>query len=150
MYKYIFLRNIVVLYPFVALKNQISQSKEEQVTHSRNKSNTQRETSFIYIYIGLDMTCNVIVWFNYGLVFAFLFLFSRAQMYQMYLEKAEQAGRNIKYMYFLLYCNLCIQFLVGKKTSKSILLRLWFSGCQEKQLKSNQMITKLIEASQRG
>ena len=114
MYKYIFLRNIVVLYPFVALKNQISQSKEEQVTHSRNKSNTQRETSFIYIYIyiGLDTTCNVIVWFNYSLFLAFLFFFSRAQMY---LEKVEQAGRNIKYMYFLLYCNLCIQFLVGKK-----------------------------------
>ena len=55
-------------------------------------------------------------------------------MYQMYLEKVEQAGRNVKYMYFLLYCNLYIQFLVGKKTSKPILLRFWFSVCHEKQL----------------
>ena len=115
MYKYIFLRNIVVLYPFVAPKNQISQSKEEQVTHSRNKSNTQRETSFIYIYIGLDMTCNVIVWFNYGLVFAFLFLFSRAQMYQMYLEKVEHAWRNIKYRIFSYTATCAYNFWWGKK-----------------------------------
>ena len=50
-------------------------------------------------------------------------------MYQMYqMEKVEQAGRNIKYMYFLLYCNLCIQFLVRKKLAN---LFSFASGSQD-------------------
>ena len=148
MYKYIFLRNIVVLYPFVALKNQISQSKEEQVTHSRNKSNTQRETSFIYIYIGLDMTCNVIVWFNYSLFLAFLFLSPEHKCIKCIWRKLNRPGEILSTCIFSYTATCAYNFWWGKKLAK--LLRLWFSGCQEKQLKSNQMITKLIEASQRG
>ena len=36
-----------------------------------------------------------------------------------------------------------------KKASRLVFLRFWFSGCHAKQLKSNQIITKLIEVSKR-
>ena len=115
MYKYIFLRNIVVLYPFVALKNQISQSKEEQVTHSRNKSNTQRETSFIYIYIGLDMTCNVIVWFNYSLFLAFLFLSPEHKCIKCIWRKLNRPGEILSTCIFSCTATCAYNFWWGKK-----------------------------------
>ena len=102
MYKYIFLRNIVVLYPFVA---QISQSKEEQVTQSRNKSNTQRETSLIYIYIGLNMTCNVIV---FGLI---IVCFLRFYFFSLEHKCIKcRIGDDQMYLMEMIKCIKCIKW----------------------------------------